>query len=227
MTNTTEVIAGKADVQDVITEVLWKQFYNRDKAGVPKSREAARAIWLALCSEGLVEGQKATSGEDALAALRHSVTAGRIPFRGTSHHIAQALVLLDLPTVHRHVLEYLLPDVPGSSKDARTTVVKAACRKFSAWGWIKRDDNGLIAVLDSDALAQWFEIAEEADERRAASTLDVVGAVQRLNKEIRSGNTDELRERELIALQRLMQTAPGSITNERGNVRLVAKPNLI
>lgn len=221
---------ARADAADVIAEVLWHSVYNRDHSAAGTARNIASRVVLALRREGLITGTHvAVAGEVLDATVARAAQFGEKPARGISHLVAQALVLIDLPVVQRDVIASLMPD-KDVTKGTKTTVamaLKRALRQFHKWKWIDRRDDDLIAVLDRESLTQWFEIAEDVTDRRAQTTLNIAKAVATLNAQIAAGDVDELRRQQLHVLQRLMETAPGSVTNERGKVRLVSKPRIL
>ena len=223
-----EIPAARVDAGDVVAEILWSRLYDRDPAAVAKARHIATYVVAALKREGLITGTQVADADGIINATVEKAAKfsdGEAPRRGISHLVAEALVLLDLPVVHRDVILLLMPKV-----DRRLTTSTVgmqfgrALRKFHNWKWINRGEDGLIAVLDRAALVQWFAIAEDADDNHAATTLDIVGAVHAMKA---ADSTDELRRRELQAIQRLMQSAPGSTTHGRGQVRLPAKPSMV
>lgn len=222
-------LAVRVDAQELITEVIWSQVYKRDNNAVSRARTVATAIVSALRREGLITGTVAVSSEQVLAAVvNYAGQFGEAPKRGISHLVAEALVLLDLPVVHRDVLQALMPEIDVShTKSTVAMLFGRAIQKFHRWAWINRTDDGLITVLDRDALTKWFEIAEDVNEKRAATTFDIAKAVRKINADFAAGMTDELRRRELAAIQRLMESAPGAVTNERGTVRIVPKSRMV
>lgn len=214
----------RADTRHLITEIIWSRAYNRDHTKVRQAELIADAITHALRREGLITG---TSPANAAEIINTYATRFKEPpIRGISHLVAQALVLINLPTVHRDTLRALMPQ--AKTRATKTTVgmqFNRALRKFSSWRWITRSDDGLIGVEDVEALANWFTIAVDATNDRAATTLDLARAITHLHDTIAAGDADELRRQELMALHRLMQTAPGAITRERGRVRVTPKSN--
>lgn len=222
-------LGTRVDATDVIAEVLWSRLFGRDHRAVRKARSTAEDVVVALRREGLITGTQAPDADGILDAVaNYAAQFGEAPRRGISHLVAEALVLLDLPTVHRDVIGSLLPDV--GTPNVKNTVkmqFSRALRKFHGWKWIDRGADGLITILDRDALVRWFTIAEDTDAYRAATSLNLAGAIQRMKATAESGGIDELRRQELLAMQRLMASAPGAATNERGTVRVVPRANVI
>lgn len=223
-----KVPTARVDAQDVVTEILWSRLYDRDQGAVVKARHMAAYVVAALKREGLITGSRVADADEVINSTLEKAAKfsnGEAPRRGVSHLVAEALVLLNLPVVHRDVLVLLMPRVDGRLTTSTVGMqFGRALRKFHNWKWINRGEDGLIAVLDRAALVQWFAIAEDLDDDRAAITLDIVGAVRAMKA---ADNTDELRRQELQAVERLMRTVLGATTNERGQVRLLAKPDMV
>lgn len=221
---------ARLDAFDVITEILWERLHQRHPTGLAQARELAHRLVRELRRERLIIGitDLGTTAEILQHAKDKAAKEGEAPRRGISHFAAEALVLLNLPTVHRDVIAALMPDIRSS--DAKASVQQLfnrAIRKFDNFGWIRRNDNGLIEVVDQNSLAQWFEMAEDANGRRAKTVFDIAKAVNQINARLEAGEADELHRRELHAIQRLMENAPGAVTNARGTVRLVGKPRIL
>ena len=211
----------RIDAHQVVAEVLWSQAFNRDKQAVVKANNLAFKVVAALKREGLITGTSQADAEEILK--KYGRTHDEPPVRGISHLVAEALVLLSLPLVHRDTVRALMPE--AAAKAGKNTInmqFGRALRKFNGWKWIDRRDDGTIAVLNRDALVEWFSAAQDLNDYRAATTLDLVGAAARLKTDLTGGH-DEIRRRELLAIKRLMESAAGAITNERGTVRAVPK----
>ncbi len=239
MTTTTETAPSDArksgsvvrtDAFDVVTEVAWDRLYKRHPNGLKRARELAHHIVKELRREQLITGLlNIGSTEEILqSAVDKAAKEGEAPRRGVSHFAAEALVLLNLPTVHRDVVAALMPDIRSSEAKASVQVLfNRAIRKFDNFKWIRRDEDGTLAVLDPGALAQWFNIAEDGDGKRASTPFNIAKAILQLNTRFAAGNADELHRRELHAIQRLMTSAPGSVTNERGAVRVLSQNRVL
>lgn len=206
--------------RQVVTETVWTHAYSRDKTAAGRAEYVASAVVLALRREGLLTGSRVADSDEILD--KYASKFGDAPIRGISHLVAQALVLLNLPAVQRDTLRALMPE--DGTRAAKKTVgmqFNRALRKFHLWKWIDRGEDGTVTVIDGESLATWFAMAKDPTERRGVATLDIAAAVARLNRA--AEDLDEGRRRELLALQRLMQDAPGAVTNARGHVRVVPK----
>ncbi len=219
----------RSEAADLIAEVVWAQAFNKAPQAVPRARAIGHEVVRQLRREGLITGTKAVDSAEILEAVKRQANErGEAPARGVSHLVAQALVLLNLNVVHQDTISALVPDIDaGPMKNTVQMAFRRALRKFNNWKWINKSDDGLITIVDRNALTTWFTMAEDVNAERAATTLNIARAVSRINAAILAGDTGEVRRRELIAIKRVMESAPGSITNARGSVRAVPRSNPI
>lgn len=162
------------------------------------------------------------------------------PIRGISHLLALALAAMDLDVLRRSTIRSLLPRYAAPKFNGTNHVrrpagvisrsINTAYRMFEEQGWIERITDGellLVRVLDRESLFGWVVHAVDLTTERAAHLLDVAHTVQQLQRERVPvdvhGTIAEFRRQELLALKRLMEAAPGSLTRERGRVVLVPK----
>lgn len=215
----TEMRAAAADAVEVLTLWLFQEVRLSPPTTKRKARFLAQRAVALLRDEDLIPGTGArVSAEARIDSLARN---GMKPIRGISHLVAEAIVLLDLDEVHRDTIYSLLPDRKESKEQANKAI-----RKFDQWGWIHRTQEGTIRVLDADGLTNWFTAAEDSSDAHARTVFNVAAAIQLTNAATEASDSvsdRDLRRRELLAMRRLMETAPGSVTNARGTVRIVPK----
>lgn len=166
------------------------------------------------------------------------------PRRGISDLVATALIALDLSTVRRATIRALCPnrgihrETGQPTRNTITGQVNRALKRFEKNQWIRRE-GPFIHILNRDGLKSWIDQGVDLTDERAAKMLAVAEAVAQINTDLDTGAAvsgwdaalarrhAEVRRRELLALQRLMQSAPGSAPSGRGTVRLVHKASTL
>jgi hypothetical protein len=143
------------------------------------------------------------------------------PTRGVSDLVAVALIALNLDTVQRSTIRALCPKQDGGRHgDPISAAFRRALRKFEHFGWINRE-GALIHVQDREAMCAWVALGVDVTDERAATLLAVREAVRQINDAEAVHQHAEVRRRELIALQRLMQAIPAGTA--RPGVRIVPR----
>jgi hypothetical protein len=141
---------------------------------------------------------------------------GDRPLRGTSHLVALALHVLDLPVVFKTTLRALIPEEGRTTgKNNKTSLkVQRALRVMEAVGWVRLIRNpdpnlpGLIEVVDRDSLLGWVTGAQDPHPDITYRLLEVGRSAQRLVAEMERDGLDDQHRRELAALSRLMARPP-------------------
>lgn len=159
---------------------------------------------------------------------------GEQNLRGISHLIALALTVMEIDVVRRTTIRALLPEgarKPGQSFNGITIAYQRAIRRFETAGWITRIGTDLIGVNDPESLFGWVVNSQDVTPERAMTMLRIGVAAKAAAEETAPVNETEhmaeVRRQELLALTRLMQRAPGSVTNTRGRVRVVPKSSAL
>jgi hypothetical protein len=156
---------------------------------------------------------------------------------GRSQDIAFALFALRLDVVTRSTLRALLPagtnrriprpDLPSRSDDPRrigsvkrnniSTQFSRILQQFEENGWITRSETH-VRVVHRSALGDWVRKADAPVDRILNLSETLVEIKNRL------GFDEEQRRRELLAVKRLMEIAPGV---GQGSVRLLLRSSVL
>jgi hypothetical protein len=148
--------------------------------------------------------------------------------RGISDLVAIALCALDLNKVHRRTIAALMPE--GQRPGQVQMAFRRALRRFDQYGWIVRGEH-VVTVVNRPALLDWVKQGVDFDPARAAALLRVHVATKDIERLLldksEPARETELRRRELLALKRLMEQAPGATPTGRGSVRLVPRGQVI